>query len=156
MKYRPCIVTEHIHNLVPSQGTEYMLDIHEKTIGHTALFHTWSYTFLVRDPVVFRRFGGQTSTLVGIVEYEDGTIHEHSPQDIRFTDGMAMKKLQKHKWNKLTEDTYSYPEAYKNVLFKTSDGRVYYGCCDTECEWEIELENESIFRIKDVIAWKEL
>lgn len=156
MKYRPCIATERVRNLVPSQGTAHLLDIREETIEHTALFHVWSHISSTHAPVAFGQFGGQSSTPIGIVEYEDGTIHVHRPEDIRFTDGMAIKKIQKDEWKKLTKDTDSYPESYKNVLFRTSDGRIYYGCCDTECEWEIELENESIFRIKDVIAWKEL
>lgn len=65
-------------------------------------------------------------------------------------------KTKKDVWNKLTEDTDSYPETYENVLFKTSDGRIYYGCCDSECKWEIELDNENIMLIDDVVEWRKI
>jgi hypothetical protein len=32
---------------------------------------------------------GQVSALYGIIEYEDGTVHYHSPEEIRFTDRKA-------------------------------------------------------------------
>lgn len=31
--------------------------------------------------------GGQISATFGLVEYEDGTMHEVEPQNIRFVDG---------------------------------------------------------------------
>ena len=32
--------------------------------------------------------GGQISATFAIVEYEDGTIHEVEPQNVRFVDGL--------------------------------------------------------------------
>ena len=95
---------------------------------------------------------------IAIVEYEDGTIHEHLPQEIQFTDGMVenISKNKKDDWNELTEDTDSYPEVYQNVLFKTSDGRIYYGYFDVMLIWGIEIENEKFYKIKDVVEWKKV
>lgn len=92
------------------------------------------------------------------MEYEDGTIHEHLPQEIQFTDGMVenISKNKKDDWNELTEDTDSYPEVYQNVLFKTSDGRIYYGYFDVMLIWGIEIENEKFYKIKDVVEWKKV
>lgn len=152
-EYRPCIITETIYPFVGTQGL-----IESKK--HNAVFHFWTE----RQRFYQQPFSGiytQPSFMnqtVAIVEYEDGTIHEHLPHEIQFTDGEVEKNFKNKKdgWNKLTEDTDSYPEAYENVLFRTSDGRIYYGCCDTECEWETELENENILRIKNVVDWRKL
>lgn len=56
-----------------------------------ALFHHWSerYWTVGESPLVGGYSAGQMSQTVGIVEYEDGTVHEHLPQEIRFVDGEA-------------------------------------------------------------------
>lgn len=45
-----------------------------------ALFHCWNYRLIGGHP------GGQVSGTFAIVEYEDGTIHEVEPTQIRFVD----------------------------------------------------------------------
>lgn len=153
MEYRPCIVTETIY---PCSGTQGML----KNKKHEAVFHCWTerqrfyqqpFSGIYTQP----NFMNQT---IAIVEYEDGTIHEHLPQEIQFTDGMVEKisKNKKDGWNKLTEDTDSYPEAYENVLFRTSDGRIYYGYFNVMLIWGIDIENEKFYEIKDVVEWKKV
>lgn len=152
-EYRPCIVTETIY---PSVRTQEIIESKK----HNAMFHFWTE----RNRFYQQPFSGIytqpnfMNLTVAIVEYEDGTIHECLIPEIQFTDGKAEKisKNKKDDWNKLTDDTDSYPESYENVLFKTNDGRIYYGYCDTECEWEIELENEHIHRIKDVEEWRRI
>lgn len=152
-EYRPCIVTETVY---PSIGTQGRIENKK----HNAIFHFWTE----RQRFYQQPFSGiyaQPSFMnqtVAIVEYEDGTIHEHLPQEIKFTDGMSEKifKNKKDDWNKLTEDTDSYPEVYQNVLFKTSDGRIYYGYCDLMLIFGIEIENEKFYKIKDVVEWKNL
>lgn len=158
-EYRQCIVTETIYPPYMEQGII-------KRKEHKALFHQWlkktcpSYeeTPFGDGGWVVRKLIGNDEFLIAVVEYEDETIHEHLPHEIQFTDGEVEKNFKNKKdgWNKLTEDTDSYPEAYENVLFRTSDGRIYYGCFDTECEWETELENENILRIKNVVDWRKL
>lgn len=159
IEYRPCIVTETVY---PSDGQQEIIERKK----HNGLFHCWIKRTIINfktEPYmaggfVFRENNTNGEYLIGIVEYEDGIIHECLSNNIRFTDGMV-EKFQKNKkddWNKLTDDTDSYPEPYENVLFKTNDGRIYYGCCDTECKWEIELENENIRRIKDVVEWRKI
>lgn len=153
MEYRPCIVTETIY---PCAGTQCTLENKK----HVAVFHCWTerqrfyqqpFSGIYTQP----NFMNQT---IAIVEYEDGTIHEHLPPEIQFTDGMVEKisKNKKDSWNKLTEDTDSYPEIYENVLFKTSDGRIYYGCCGIDLDWSIEIEDGIVKIIKDVVEWKKV
>ena len=137
-----------------------------KAKKHKALFHRWIKRTIInfktepyiRENLVIRQNNTNDEYLIGIVEYEDGTIHERTPREIQFTDGQVEKnfKNKKDDWNKLTEDTDSYPEVYENVLFRTEDGRIYYGCCDTDCEWEIELGGERSYWIKNVIEWRKL
>lgn len=163
-EYRPCIVTETIEKKESSKDTKLAIITEREIIKHRALFHEWvkrvfpHYDFMScgSGDFVSQKCIGNDEFLIGVVEYEDGTIHECLPLKIQFTDGKAeeISKNKKDDWNKLTDDTDSYPESYENVLFKTNDGRIYYGCCDTECEWEIELENEHVHRIKDVKEWK--
>lgn len=158
-EYRQCIVTETTYPPYMEQGII-------KRKEHKALFHQWlkktcpSYkeTPFGDGGWVARKLIGNDEFLIAVVEYEDGTIHEHLPHEIQFTDGEVEKisKNKKDDWNKLTADTDSYPEAYENILFKTRDGRIYYGYCDTDCEWEIEFENGLSYTIKDVIAWRKL
>lgn len=67
-EYRPCIVTICITPGAECLG-ETILEGEFKELK--SLFHTW------------------TNKGTAIVEYEDGTIHEHYPSEIRFTDGKA-------------------------------------------------------------------
>ena len=152
-EYRPCIITETIYPFVGTQGL-----IESKK--HNAVFHFWTerrrfYSQPFSGIYTQPSFMNQT---IAIVEYEDGTIHEHLPHEIRFTDGMSEKisKNKKDGWNKLTEDTNSYPETYEKVLFKTNEGIIYYGCCNTENEWKIELGGGQSYWIKNVIEWRKV
>ena len=55
-----------------------------------ALFHCWDF----RSEVIGESYlrgghpAGQISATFAIVEYEDGTIHEVEPQNVRFVDGL--------------------------------------------------------------------
>lgn len=66
-EYRPCIVG-----------------------GRRALFHRWADQAHVAPPSVLRggHPGGQIWRTVGVVEYEDGTVHEAYPHEIRFLPGI--------------------------------------------------------------------
>lgn len=160
-EYRLCIVTEIIEKKESSKDTNWDITNEHEIIEHRALFHGWVKRVLTHYDFISlekEKYIGNDEFLIAVVEYEDGTIHEHRPHEIQFTDGEVEKKFKNKKagWNKITEDTDSYPESYENVLFRTNDGRIYYGYCDTECEWKIELENENIFRIKNVVEWRKV
>ena len=55
---------------------------------HKGYFHRWSerYWAVGESPMVGGHSAGQMSATVGIVEYEDGTVHEVLPGQIQFTD----------------------------------------------------------------------
>lgn len=77
MEYRTCIVTE-----TTDDG---------RKIEYKALFHQWivhSGTYLSQGFLTKYENG-----LFAIVEYEDGTINEYLPEEIKFTDGIAEKIL---------------------------------------------------------------
>lgn len=53
-----------------------------------ALFHCWGYRSELygASPMYGGHPGGQVSRTFAIVEYEDGTVHEIEPRNIRFVD----------------------------------------------------------------------
>lgn len=159
-EYRPCIVTEYINKLSPSESLTCRIEVNPKEVKRNAIFHHWSERFwtIGQSPMIGGYAGGQMSQTFGIVEYEDGTIHEHTPNEIQFTDGMAEKfrKNKKGGWNIITESKDSYPKTNEHVLFKTKDGRIFYGICGLDLDWSIEIEEEIIKIIKDVVEWKEI
>lgn len=69
---RPCIVTFG----KPSAPTE----------RYNALFHFWAMKQHPRDAMLSGETAGQVSFPVGVVEYEDGSVHEVRPHHIRFID----------------------------------------------------------------------
>ena len=89
--YRPCMV--HI----PEKKQNYRnkgdeLNVYEKEIEPEheikALFHCWNHRSELYDasPMIGGHTGGQVSGTFAIVEYEDGTIHEVEPTQIKFVD----------------------------------------------------------------------
>lgn len=91
--YRPCIV--HIPAVTKPRrhtfgvGCDTYQEIVEPEKDIKALFHCWSYrSELVGESLVRGGHpGGQISATFGLVEYEDGTMHEVEPQNIQFVDG---------------------------------------------------------------------
>lgn len=53
---------------------------------HNAYFHGWHDKFWTVPAFMIGDVGGQMSQTYGIVEYEDGSIHEHLPEEMRFMD----------------------------------------------------------------------
>lgn len=90
--YRPCMVripAKVKHRKRKNTSTvpgEYIIESPECEIK--ALFHCWSHrSELVAESLL--RGGhpsGQISSTFAIVEYENGTVHEVEPQNIRFVD----------------------------------------------------------------------
>ena len=91
IEYRPCMV--HI----PEKRKNYQtkgdnLNVYDKVIEPEhdikALFHCWSHKseLVGESPCYGGHPAGQISETFGIVEYEDGTIREVYPSQIRFLD----------------------------------------------------------------------
>ena len=90
--YRPCMVhipakAKHKRNTSTNPG-EYIIESPECEIK--ALFHCWNHRSELYDdsPMIGGHPGGKVSGTFAIVEYEDGTVHEVEPQNIRFVDNV--------------------------------------------------------------------
>ena len=88
--YRPCMVhipakVKHKRNTSTNPG-EYIIESPEREIK--ALFHCWNRRSELcnASPMIGGHPGGQVSGTFAIVEYEDGTVHEVEPTQIRFVD----------------------------------------------------------------------
>lgn len=86
---RPCIV--HIpaaRNGFRLRKDKIKNNVVRKEENVKALFHCWNYRSQLVDawPMIDGHPGGQVSGTFAIVEYEDGTIHEVEPTQIRFVD----------------------------------------------------------------------
>ena len=53
---------------------------------YNALLHFWAVKQHPKDAMLVGETAGQVSFPIGIVEYEDGSVHEIRPQHIRFID----------------------------------------------------------------------
>lgn len=58
--------------------------------GRKALFHRWADKAnpIPESPFIGGNKAGQSWIVVGIIEYEDGTVHEAYPYEIRFVDNL--------------------------------------------------------------------
>ena len=93
INYRPCMVR------VPAKKQDYRnkgdkLNVYEREIEPEheikALFHCWSHRSEVVGESLLRggHSAGQVSATFAIVEFEDGTVKEVVPWNIRFVDGL--------------------------------------------------------------------
>lgn len=87
---RPCIVRipekrETLRDAMSGNIKRVTVQEAEERKGY---FHKWSDRFwtIGESPMVGGYAAGQMSQTYAIVEYEDGTVHEHYPSEIRFTD----------------------------------------------------------------------
>lgn len=80
---RPCIVRIKKDK---NQGRNHIREIEIEE--HKGYFHKWSDVFwtIGESHLVGGYSAGQMSQTFGIVEYEDGTVHQHYPYEIQFTD----------------------------------------------------------------------
>ena len=53
---------------------------------YKGLFHTWGIDACVNNAYLIGMSGGQFSSLYGVVEFEDGTVHKVDPESIVFID----------------------------------------------------------------------
>lgn len=89
--YRPCIV--HIPAVTRNrrQDRNAYREVVEPEKDVKALFHCWSH----RSEVVGESYlrgghpAGQVSSTFAIVEFEDGTVHECEPWNVRFIDNLT-------------------------------------------------------------------
>lgn len=86
---RPCIVHIPSETRVLRKNKEGRFQ-ETKSEGQDlkALFHCWDHRSELygASPMIGSHPGGQVSGTFAIVEYEDGTVHEVKPQNIRFVD----------------------------------------------------------------------
>lgn len=86
--YRPCIV--HIRAVTRNrrQDLNVYREVVEPEKDVKALFHCWSHRSEVVGESYLRggHVAGQISSTFAIVEFEDGTVHEVEPWNIRFID----------------------------------------------------------------------
>lgn len=59
-----------------------------------AMFHCWSQESYVvgPSPLVGGHNGGTVNKVLGVVEFEDGSVHQVYPSDIRFADGGSFEQ----------------------------------------------------------------
>lgn len=86
---RPCIV--HIPSTTRTlrKNKEHRFEeIKGEEQDLKALFHCWGFRSTLYDasPMIGGHPGGQVSDTFALVEYEDGSIHEVKPTQIRFVD----------------------------------------------------------------------
>lgn len=62
--------------------------------GQKALFHRWEQYSEIVPPSPLRggHGGGVIARVLGIIEREDGTVHQAYPSEIRFTDGKCKEE----------------------------------------------------------------
>lgn len=81
---RPCIIKIGEETVTTRTIHE---EKHTKVIKeaetHKGYFHTWTYESYVTNGFLAGTTVGQVSTLYGVVEYEDGTIHKVVPEGRR-------------------------------------------------------------------------
>lgn len=84
-QFRPCIVTERYIRARNSDGEI----IGESEKKFKALFHFWTEHHYFNNNMCAGTYIQPSHTVqtVAIAEYEDGSVHEVLPQDIRFVDG---------------------------------------------------------------------
>ena len=88
---RPCVVTiPEKRNLERCLNGNYKLVVVREKEKHNALFHCWRGNFwtIGESPLVGGPSAGQMSALFGVVEYEDGTVHQVNAEWIQFIDGL--------------------------------------------------------------------
>lgn len=88
--YRPCIV--HIPAVTRNRRQDLSVyrEVVEPEKDVKALFHCWSHRSEVVGESYLRggHSAGQVSSTFAIVEFEDGTVHEVEPWNIRFADNV--------------------------------------------------------------------
>lgn len=85
---RPCIV--NIPEITEKYRTAGNSVIQTRVVReaetHKGYFHTWGSEAYVTNGLMVGTTAGQVSTLYGVVEYEDGTVHKVDPECITFTE----------------------------------------------------------------------
>lgn len=131
IEYRPCIV-KLWEETFDTYGNKIILHARE---GETckALFHCWNHRSELYDasPMIGGHPGGQVSGTFAIVEYEDGTVHEVEPQNIRFVDNPMCEYAfpEKNKKPEKCKDTdWHCPECKDGIMQKEDLSQYQYKC----------------------------
>ena len=114
---RPCIVhIPAVRNGFRFRKDKIKNNVVRKEKNVKALFHCWNYRseLVGASPMIDGHPGGQVSGTFAIVEYEDGTIHEVEPTQIRFVDN-AMSEYVFPEANESRDKSESEWEPLKRV-----------------------------------------
>lgn len=84
---RPCIVKDN-GIVMKTRRANGKLEKEELVEYETykGFFHTWGMDAYVSNAYLIGMSGGQFSSLYGVVEFEDGTVHKVDPESITFID----------------------------------------------------------------------
>lgn len=80
---RPCIVKMLKY---PNRKINQCSKIEPEEETHKGYFHTWGTEAYVTNGFLAGTTAGQMSTIYGVVEYEDGSVHRMPPECITFID----------------------------------------------------------------------
>ncbi len=85
---RPCIVNipEVTERYRTAGNSVIQTRVVREAETNKGYFHTWGSEAYVTNGFMAGTTAGQVSTLYGVVEYEDGTVHKVEPECITFTD----------------------------------------------------------------------
>ncbi len=85
---RPCIINipEVTEKYRTAGNSVIQTRVVREAETHKGYFHTWAHESYVTNGFVVGTIAGKVSSLYGIVEYEDGTVHKVEPECITFTD----------------------------------------------------------------------
>lgn len=84
---RPCVVKiGELPRTVRNATGECSREVLKEAEIHKGYFHTWANEQYVTNGYLVGTVAGQMSSLYGVVEYEDGTVHRIDPECIIFTD----------------------------------------------------------------------
>ncbi|MDE7327958.1 MAG: hypothetical protein K2N63_17050 [Lachnospiraceae bacterium] len=84
---RPCVVKiGELLRTVRNATGECSREVIKEAEIHKGYFHTWANEQYVTNGYLVGTVAGQMSSLYGVVEYEDGTVHRIDPECIIFTD----------------------------------------------------------------------
>ena len=88
--YRPCVVHVPEEREYFYENRERKYRVVRSSEEVKGLFHCWNHRSEVvgESPLRGGHPGGQVSATFAIVEFEDGTVKEVEPQNIRFVDGL--------------------------------------------------------------------
>lgn len=98
--------------------------------AHKGYFHCWDNEAYVTNGLAIGTVSGQVSTLYGIVEYEDGSVHRVAPECISFTDN---EKPVDGKMTKADKKQIPQKVLYEDIGYDQYENVNVYACICPSC-----------------------